>query len=192
MPPKSQSTTSPSAITRSLGSWCGLAALAPAATMAKFARSWPPSSMRSTSSRCTSSSVRPANGRSRISARDVVDDRGRGAQRVDLGGVLHHAQRSGDVGGAAERDVGQRALQVEHEPGPGVVADRGGRGVGREADDQPGHERDRVVGLVPRDELERVGLLDDARRLERGIDEHRVAVGAGSTSIVSRSSGIAS
>ena len=159
--------------------------------MAKLARSWPPSSMRSTSSRCTSSSVRPANGRSRITRGDVVDDRGGGAQRVDLGRVLHHPQRTGDVGGAPERDVGQRALEVEHEAGPRVVADRGRRDVGVDAGDEPGHDLDRVVGLVPREQLERVGLLDDARRLERGITS-TASASAGTTSIVSRSSGIAS
>ena len=82
----------PSPMIRSAdGSWCGLAACAPAATMAKFDRSCPASSMRSTSSRCTSSSVRPANGRRRISAATASTACGGAAQRVDLGVVLDDA-----------------------------------------------------------------------------------------------------
>jgi len=42
VPPKSQSTTSPARITRLPGSWCGLAAFSPAATMAKLTRWWTP------------------------------------------------------------------------------------------------------------------------------------------------------
>jgi len=38
VPPKSHSTTSPGAMTRSPGSWWGLAAFGPAATMAKLVR----------------------------------------------------------------------------------------------------------------------------------------------------------
>ena len=59
VPPKSQRTTSPSRITRSPGSWWGLAALAPAATMAKFTRWWPSARRRRPSSADTCASVRP-------------------------------------------------------------------------------------------------------------------------------------
>ncbi len=83
----------------------------------------------------------------------------------------------------------QSGLQREHEPGPRVVADRGGARAAHEV----GDDRDRVVGLVPRPDRERIGVLDDTRGLEPRHHEHRLeSRSAGTTSMVSRSSGIAS
>ena len=104
---------------------------------------------------------------------DRVDRDRRGTQRVDLGRVLDDAQRSGDVDRTAEVRARQRGLQLDDEARPGVIADRGGGRLAHE----PGDDGDRVLGLFPRADRERVGPLDDAWRLEARHHEHRVAVG---------------
>jgi len=95
VPPKSQTTESPTCTTRSPGSWWGLAAFGPEATMAKLARSWPPSSMRSTSSREMSASVRPAKGRSRIAS--ATESTTRAAARRASTSAASFWARSGPV-----------------------------------------------------------------------------------------------
>ncbi len=87
-------------------------------------------------------------------ARDHVDRFGRLPQRRDLARVLHHADRRRHLRRAHEGGRGQRLLEIEHEARPRVVADRGER---RAAPDDARHDRNRVVGLVPRHELEQVG-----------------------------------
>ena len=62
-------------------------------------------------------------------------------------------------------------LQVEHEAGPGLVADRGPRRRTGELR----HQRDGIVGLLPRDNLEHVGLRHDSRRFESRHDEVRIS-----------------
>ena len=86
---------SPSAITRLAdGSWCGLAALARRRRRSRSSTArGRASSIRSTSSRCTSSSVRPANGRVAHLGRDRVDRAAAAPQRGDLVGVLDHPHR---------------------------------------------------------------------------------------------------
>ena len=91
--------------------------------------------------------------------------------------------RSGPVTStrAPERHVGQRGLEVEHEAGPRLVADR--RDVRRGAPHEPGDDRDRVVGLVPRARprtrraarrpaAPRAAARRAPRRRRRGSDEH--------------------
>jgi hypothetical protein len=108
--------------------------------------------------------------------RDLVDDRGRRPQRLDLGGVFHHAHRARHLAGPAERHVGKRLLEVKHEASPRVVADRGGAWPRRCPPDDAGDDRDRIVGLVPGEHLERLRSRHHARRLERGDHEHRVTL----------------
>ena len=73
-----------------------------------------------------------------------------------------------DVDRAFERRGRQRALEVEHETRPRVVADRDSA---RTRARQPGDERDRIVGLFPRHDLEQIVLRDDAGRFQAGHDE---------------------
>ena len=189
MPPKSQSTISPAAITRSPASWCGLAAFGPAATMAKLTLSWPSASSRAEMSADTSASVRPT---SSISpawswSGDPVGGRTGRAQRIDLGGVLHHPQRADDVDGAAERGARQLREQLDEEAGPHLVAD----GDGRRPPGELGGEGGRILGLVPDAQREHARLLDDPGASSRGTSSVASA-SRGTTSMVSRSSGIAS
>ena len=177
MPPKSHSTTSPSAdhaVARVV-----VRARRVGARRRRW-RSWrargPPSSIRSTSSRCTSSSVRPANGRVAHRRGDVVDDARGGAQRVDLGRVLHDPQRAGDVGRPPERDVGQRRPAGRGRTGP-TCGRRSRRRARRRARRAPATTSIGSSVSSHGIELERVGLLDDPRRLEPRDHEHRVAVG---------------
>ena len=176
MPPKSQSTTSPCAITRSLGSWCGLA------RVGARRRRWRSSAARDRARAC----ARRARGARRARCGPRTDGRASrrrssstavrgGAQRVDLGRVLHDAQRSGDVGGAAERDVGQRVLEVEHEAGPRVVADRGASTRA----DRRARRRSRSGPRSPPTarSANASGCSTTRGASSRGHHEHRVAVG---------------
>ena len=135
----------------------------------------PAASMRSTSSRCTSSSVRPANGtRSRISAAIASTACAARAQRGDLVGVLHHADRADDVGRArrTSHDGSARwrsSTNRAHVWSP--IATRA-----RRAPDEPATiaigSSVSSHGTISNSS----GCGDDARRLEPGHDERRVAV----------------
>ena len=107
--------------------------------------------------------------------------RGRGVQRGDLVGVLHHADRRDDLGRAHER-----ASTAARAAGRARSAPTCGRRSRRAAPvaDEPRDERDRVVGLLPRHDLEQLGLRrrraaprGGARRARaspaRGQHEHR-------------------
>ena len=138
--------------------------------MAKLARSWPPSSIRSTSSREMSASVRPAKGRVPHGQGHGVDHPGGRPQRVDLGGVLLRPQRPGDPGRAQERRLRQGALQAEQERGPRPVTDRGRGGLPGQAGDD-GHG---ILRLAPGPDGEGSGALLDPGRLERRHDQRGV------------------
>ena len=190
VPPKSQSTTSPSRITRSPGSWCGLAALAPAATMAKFTRWWPSARSRRPSSADTWASVRPTS--VDVAAlelgRHPIGGRPGPAQRLDLGGVLAGSQRADDVVAPGEPGGRERGLEVDEEASPGAIAD-GQRG-GRRRPARPRwrwgrRSRPRPAARTPRG-APRLGAPRGAGR--RASPPRR----PGSTSIVRRSSGMAS
>ena len=84
---------------------------------------------------------------------------------------------------------GSARLQVDEEPGPRAVADGRASPAGPTS---PATMVDRVLGLVPRPQREHVGPLDDPGRLEAGHDQRGVAVAPAATSMVSRSSGMAS
>ena len=92
--------------------------------------------------------------------------------RADSALVLHRPQRARHPVGAHEPGVRAGGLQVDHEPGPGAVADRHRR---RPADPL-GDQADGVLGLVPGQQLEDLGALDDAGRLQPGDDERGVPV----------------
>jgi hypothetical protein len=108
VPPKSHSTTSPGPDHPRLpGSWWGLAAFSPAATMAKFTRWWPSATRRRPSSADTSASVRPTSAMRPGAGRRPGRRRPPPAQRRDLVAVLHRAQRAGDGRSALPRGVRQ-------------------------------------------------------------------------------------
>ena len=111
----------------------------------------------------------------------------RRAQGLDLGRVLAGPERAVDLAGPRERGRGQRGWQVDEEAGPRVVAD--GDVAGRA--DEPRHDGRPGPRSRPRAQREHVGPLDHPGRLEPGHDQGGVAVD-GHTSIVSRSSGMAS
>ena len=90
----SSTSASPTSITRSPASWCGLAEFGPEATIAKSAASWPASSSSSRMWRLTSASVRPERRSPMIGAHDAVGGRGRAAQALDLLRALDPAQRA--------------------------------------------------------------------------------------------------
>ncbi len=118
--------------------------------------------------------------------RDHVDGCARGGERVDLGRVLHHSQRTDDVDRPPELRTGELREQLDEEARPHLVADRDMAS----GPDQPGDDRRRIFGLLPRTQVEDTRLRLDARRLERGTIIVASA-SRGTTSIVSRSSGIA-
>ena len=109
---------------------------------------------------------RPHLGRDRV-------DRMRGArERGNFVGFLHHPDGRHDLRRARERTARPRALEIEHEPRPRVVADRDAPGRGGY---ESGYPRDRIVGLLPRHEREQLGPELDAWRLQARDDEMRVA-----------------
>ena len=123
----------------------------------------------------TSASVRPTSG---ICAAvelvgDAVGGGAGGAQGVDLGGVLDHAQRPDDVDGPAERRARQLRQQLDEEPGPHLVAD--GDASTRRAASPATIAVGSSVSL-PRPQREHARLLDDPRRLEPRHDHRGVAV----------------
>ena len=121
--------------------------------------------------------------------RDAVGGRGRVGQGGDLLRVLPGPERSDDLRGPPPPEpVAELGLQVEHEPGPRAVAHRR---HARGGADQTRDHRDRIGGLRPRCDGEDVRPLDHPGRLQLGDDEHRLA-SRGTTSMVRRSSGIAS
>ena len=85
---------------------------------------------------------------------------------------LDHAQRPDHVDRPAVLGARQVRQQLDQEAGPHLIADRDATG----ARDHRCGERDRIVGLVPRDEAEHTGLWLDARGLEPGDQQRGVAV----------------
>ncbi len=93
-------------------------------------------------------------------------------QRCDLGVVLDRTHRSDDVVGPRDLRAVEMGQQVDQESGPHTVADGNGSGTTSEAGDQI----DRIVGLVPGDEIEHVGTVDDPGCLEAGHHQGGVAI----------------
>ena len=167
VPPMSTTTASPSRSTRSLAVWCGLAAFGPEATIAKSTRPWPSARMASPMSAATCCSVRPGAQPARHLRVHPVDRLARLAQRGDLGGRLARAERAERGAGQFLPRAGQRRGEPQHHQRPHPVgeADRG------RAAEPPGHQRVRIVGLVPRDQLE----AEAARRARPAPREARAA-----------------
>ena len=174
VPPKSQSTTSPSEITCWPASWWGLAALAPAATMAKFTRSWPSARIWRPNSAETSASVRPTSSIPPRWSRPAIRSTAAPAARRRSISVLSFTERIGAVTAEARRHAadGMAPHQLDQEARPHLIADRGHcRGPGQSGDD--GH---RVLGLVPGPDVEHLGTLGHPGRLHAGHDQRRLAV----------------
>ena len=91
-------------------------------------------------------------------SRDHVDRRAGGRERVDLGRVLHHPQRTDDVDRPPEHGTGKLREQLDEEARPHLVADRDAASSA----DEPGDDRRRILGLLPRTQVEDTRLL--ARR----------------------------
>ena len=190
VPPKSQSTTSPSRITRSPGSWWGLAALAPAATMAKFTRWWPSARRRRPSSADTCASVRPTSSMSPAWSSAATRSAAAPARRSASTSAASLRARSGPITSLPRVKHGGRqgVLEVDHEPRPGAVADGDGGSPCRRARRRspPGRRSRPTSGARTRRAAPR-------RAAPRAAGTTSVASpSAGSTSMVSRSSGIAS
>ena len=125
-------TRSPAASGASVGRWCGIAEFPPAATIvSKLGPVAPWATIRSSSSRATSRSVRP--GASTPSAigpgQRRVGGRARQAQGVDLGVVLDRPQRLDEPGRAPQLGPGGRREGVQGVDGDlgAVETDRGRR-----------------------------------------------------------------
>ena len=104
---------------------------------------------------------------------DAVDRVCSAAQRLDLLAVLDHAQWGHDVRGTHPLDVARQCrLQIEHEPRPRLIADADASCTA----DHPRHDRDGIVAVLPRDELEQLRPRRDARRLQSRNEEARVAL----------------
>jgi hypothetical protein len=65
-------------------------------------------------------------------------------------------------------------LSVEYEPCPHLITDGDRARTGERTDD----DRHRILRFTPRDEIEHVGMVLDARRFETGNDEHARSVAA--------------
>ena len=119
--------------------------------------------------------------------RDHVDGRARRGERSTSAGVLHHPQRTDDVDRPPERGAGELRQQLDEEARPHLVTDRDSAG----STDEPGDDRRRILGLPPRTQVEDTRLRLDTR----GASSRGMTIVAspsrGTTSIVSRSSGIA-
>ena len=118
---------------------------------------------------------------------DPVGGRAGGAQGGDLGGVLDHAQRADDVDGTAELGARQLRQQLDEEPGPHLVADRGGRRTARRG------AATIAVGSsvsLPRASVNTPGCSTTRGASSRGMTSV-ASPSRGTTSIVRRSSGIA-
>ena len=140
--------------------------------MAKLARSWPPSRMRSTSSREMSASVRPAKGRSFMATATASTTRA-AARRASTSAASFWA-RSGPVTAGGGDEAGRRAGP------PGGRArtwPRCGRRwrPGAGAAGQAGDDGHRVLRLAPRPDGEGLGPLLDPGGLERRHHQRGVA-----------------
>ena len=177
-------------MTREPAWWCGLAAFSPAATIAKFTFWWPSARMRADSSADTSASVRPDE-RDAAGVQlggDAVDRCAGGGERIDLGLILHHPQRSDHVDGAPVLGARELRQQLDEEPWP--TSGRRRRACER-PDDSPATTARRVVGLAPRQRASNTpGCSATRGASSRGMTSV-ASPSRGTTSIVSRSSGIA-
>ena len=141
--------------------------------MAKFTRWWPCSRMRSASSRWTSASVRPPNGRSRISAATRSTARAAAPScsisaaslRMRSGPVTSVAVRK-RAPGSAPADRARTGPRSAPRSRPSRRPRRRGRATRASGSSVSSHGADR----------EHVGLLDHPRRLEARHDQRGLAV----------------
>ena len=104
-----------------------------------------------------------------------VDGLARLAQRGDLGGSLPDPQRTQGAAGQRLAHAGQRVTEPQHEQRPHPV----GQADRRDAPEQAGDQAERVVGLLPRDDLqaERAGRRGlRGGQLQARHEQGRVAV----------------
>ena len=175
MPPKSHSTISSSPITRSA---TARGAGSPRARPPRRSRSSPARDLPRASARRARGARRARFDRRRVAARISAATTSTAcaarAQRLDLGVVLDDAQRADDRRSPGTNvGVGQRVLQREHEPRPGLVADRGAPRPHRRAR-RPARPDRRSRPTRTISNTSACGV--DPRRFEPRHDELRVAV----------------
>jgi len=154
--------------------------------MAKLARSWPPSSMRSTSSREMSASVRPAKGRSFMASATASTTRA-AARRASTSAASFRARR-----GLVTREAGRNAVwgSAAWRPSTNVaqvrspMAARPGR---------PARPATMATGssVSPQGRRVKASGRSSTRGASRRGTTRVAAPSRGSTSIVSRSRGMA-
>ena len=176
---------SPSSMTRSLISWCGLAPLGPEPTTVKSTCEWPCARRKPARSAAISLSVRPAKRTPAMSSKLASAAAPAVGEPLDLVLVLDRAQHRQRAGHRDVARAGQRRLQPEHVHRPRRVGDR----VAPVRVEQRGRRRVGVVAVRPVGQRHHAGggrvlgvraLEDrhDHRRLSRAVDdEHRDALG---------------
>ena len=130
--------------------------MGPEATIQNSAVSWPSATSASRTSLATSASLRPTSGPGDDALDGPVGGLGGGPQQRDLLGILDAAQRRQHARGQAPGPPGSSACRPSTKAArrPSETRKRGSRWSRA---NQRRHERERIVGLVPGDEL-------DARR----------------------------
>ena len=176
-------------MTRDPGSWWGLAAFAPAATIAKFTRYV---ALVDEAAADVGRHVRLAASDQRDRSglqlgRDPVGRSAGPAQRLDLVRILHRPEGAGHLAGASERGQRQQRLEVDEEAGPRPISDR----HRPRPSDELGDDRHRVLRLVPRHRPNTSGRSTTRGASSRGTT-NVASRSTGTTNMVSRSSGIAS
>ena len=185
---------SPAAITRSDASWWGEAELGPEPTIAKWASSWPSAMSRSRTSRATSASVRPTSRPAAIWATTRSAAWAAAVSSAISSGSLTIRSRP-STGDPSSNDASSRrssrrsrcragrssetAMRIEP---AGDAADPAGTGSGRDpVADHAGHERVRILRLLPRHDRQVPGrgrrTRPGRRRLEQRRDERGAPAG---------------
>jgi hypothetical protein len=157
--------------------------------MAKFTRSWPSARMRRPISAETSASVRPTRGISPACNAAATRSTPWAAWRRASISAVSLTARIGPTISARPTPggLGQQGQQLDEEAGPGLVAD--GDRAGRT--DELGGAGHRVVGL-PQPSILKMSGRGITRGTSRPGTNMVASASAGTTSIVNRSSGMAS
>ena len=121
--------------------------------------------------RLTSASVRPDSPSAVIGEHGPVRRDGRSPQSLDLVGVLDRAQLAHRRTGRHQLGGIERRTEAQREACPHLVLDRDPTG----RPDQRLHRADRVIGLVPGDDLDVVGQVTEGMARQRLLEsrEHQ-------------------
>ncbi len=168
-------------MTRSPGSWCGLAELGPDPTIAKLTFSLPSSRRRLDQFRRDLAFGAPDECDLAAEQRgcDPVRRCGGFGQRFDLGRVLDRPEGRGHGRSGSPGGVGQCRLELQQERGPSPVADRQGRRLPGASAHETGHDLDRVLHLAPWANGEHLRDRRHTRRLKRRHDQSRLLIATG-------------